>query len=192
MKKLILTTLCILFIVTLGSTAKAVPDNPANWHWSLQTDDETRDDDGSLSPPVDTGWPKYEYEWQLTHIEGDDPWPALEAVDTIWVDIWDWLLDDEKSGEDFYDGSLPFSDELVLHIEHPEITADFLASVDANGYGTISIANITFGQVEYEGNYYGVTGARFQGDVTITGVPEPAIVALLGLGCLVLLHRRRK
>jgi len=187
MKKLIMICALVTLMSAFGSTAKA--DNPANWYWSLETHG-TRDDDGPLSPPVDLGYSVYNYEGQLTHVEGDDPWPALEVANTIWVDIWDWIPDDEKSGSGSHDGWFPFIDELILHIEHPEITADFLFSVDAGGYGTISIANITFGQVEYEGHYYDVTGARFQGDVTIT--PEPTTFVLLGTAGLWILTRKRR
>jgi len=180
--------ICVFGILAavFGSTAKAVPVNPANWHWSLVTYGN-RYDDGPLSPPVDPGYPQYDYSWQQTHESG--PWPALQVL-SQWHDIWDNILPSDKSGSGTL-GPLPWVDELILHISSPEITADILVSADENGYGTISIANITFGQVQYGGWFYNVTGARFQGDVTIEGVPEPATICLLGLGSLVLLRRRR-
>jgi len=189
---------CALGILaaTFGSAAKAVPVNPANWDWSVVTLDEARDDDGPLSPPVEPGWPVYEYEWQLTHIDNElDPWPALEVANINWVDIWDGIPLDERSGNGSHDGSLPFSDELFLHIEYPVITADFFLSVDENGYGTVSIANIIFGQIEdlhNPGTYYDITGARFQGNGTITGIPEPATLVLLGAGGVWILSRKKR
>ncbi|MHC4481967.1 MAG: PEP-CTERM sorting domain-containing protein [Planctomycetota bacterium] len=185
MKKIIRFSILVLLAATFAPTAKA--DNPAEWHFSVVTYG-ARDDDGPLSPPIDTGYLEYYYEWQLTHIEGADPWPALQVEVTpsqyLWVDIWEGIDSGDRSGSGTM-GPLPVVDELVLHIAYDGITADFLASVDENGYGTISIDNVIFDPVAG----YPVTGARFQGDVTIT--PEPATILLLGLGSLVLLRKRR-
>jgi len=182
-EKLIMICALVVLLTAFGSTAKAVPDNPANWHWSLQTDDEARDDWHSPTP-VDIGYPQYCYEWQLTHEFG--PWAAVEMA-AQWRDAWDKILAGDKSGSGTYDGLLPFSDELILHVDYPEITADFLLSVNENGYATISIDNITFGQV----HSLDVTGARFSGNVTVEGVPEPATLSFLALGSLVFLRKRR-
>ena len=156
--------------------------NPVDWHFSLTTYG-SRDD--WLAPTlVEPGWPAYDYEWQLTHEVG--PWPAVQIVG-MWYDMWDLIPDPEKSGFGTL-GPLPWYDELILHIEYPGITADFLVSADLNGNAQISIDNIIFGSVEG----YEVTGARFQGNVTVTGVvPEPATVALLVLGSLILLRKRK-
>jgi hypothetical protein len=177
MKNLIMICALGILAATFGSTSKAVPVNPANWHFSLVTDGNCYDD-GPLSPAVDTDYQYYDCNWVLTHVDDEfDPWLALELAGTTWVDIWGCIPSNERSGDSSHDGPLPFIDELILHIEHPEITADFLLSVDAGGYGTISIDSITLGWVED----YKVTGARFQGDVTITGVPEPATLSFFGL-----------
>jgi len=195
MKKSIMICALVMLPAAFSSTARATLDNPVNWHWSLQTDGAR--DDWYSPASLDTDYPEYNYEGGLTHIEGSNPWPALElevaAGNYIWVDIWDDIPAAERSGSDTWQGQeIPFVDKLILHIEHPEITADFLASADKNGNITISIDNITFGQVDVGGTFYDVTGARFQADVTITGVPEPSTLVLLGLGGLLAVKRGGK
>lgn len=155
-----------------GSTAKA--DNPVYWSFNLETYGAR--DDWYSTTFIDPGYLQYDYDWQLTD--------AYLQVAGAWYDILDDILPGDKSGSGTLPG-LPFVDELILHIDYPEITADILCSINNDGYGTISIDNVELGWADG----YRVTGARFSGDVTIT--PEPATLSFLALGSLALLRKRR-
>jgi len=175
-------TICALVVLTaaFGSTAKAVCVNPAEWHFSLVT--YGSDDCWDSSTCVVPTYPEYSYEGELTHIDDEfDPWPAIQVMGQ-WYDIWDYIDPSDRSGSGTV-GPLPIVNELILHIDYPEIEADFYASINAEGYGQICIENVVFGLADG----YPVTGARFQGDVTI---PEPATVVLMGLGALGFVRRR--
>lgn len=172
MKKSLMAFTLVTLMATFCPTAKTVPDNPVNTSFDLLTYEESPvfwKSDAN----VGTGYLQYDYEWQLTH-ELSPPWPArqIQIAEPSWmlVDIWNDILDDGKNGS----GSigppvvLPIVDELILHIDYPEITADFLFSVNESGYGTIFINNIPFGSAQG----YEVTGARLRGNITVEGVPE--------------------
>lgn len=171
MKKLIMIFTLVVLAATFGSMAKA--DNPVTWDFSLESHSD-RDDDGPLSPPIDTGWEKYDYSWVITDAQ-------IEVMGG-----WYPGSTDSGSGSFGPPNPIPFTDETVYQHLSTEIDFDVFASVNSNGYGTISIDNIIFGQVL--GNP--VTGIKFDGSVTVTGVPEPATVLLLGLGALALLKKR--
>jgi hypothetical protein len=175
--------ICVLMALTAasGPTAKAVCVNPAEGHFSLVT--YGSDDCWDSSTCVVPTYPEYNYEWELTHKTG--PWPAIQVMGQ-WYDIWNDIDPSDKSGSGTL-GPLPIVNELTLHIDYPEIKADFYTSINADGYAQICIKNVEFGLAEG----YQVTGARFQGDVTITGVPEPATFILLSLGALGLVRRRQ-
>ena len=176
MKRLITICAVVVLVAAFGSTAKA--ENPAEWTFSLVTHGE--DEIWNSLTQVDTGYPQYDYDWSLTHVEGTDPWPANE-IDGIWYDAWYDMPDEDKSGYGTALG-LPFD---ILHIpeDPPEMFMDVYVYVDDEGRGHISVTDITFDQ--------GITGFRFTGDVTVTAVPEPATLSLLGLGALSLIRRRK-
>jgi hypothetical protein len=182
MQKLRIVCMLAALAVTFGSIAKAVCVNPAEWHFSLVT--YGSDECWNSSVCVEPDWPEYNYIWQLTHETG--PWPAIQVMGS-WYDIWDVIDPSDKSGAGAV-GQLPVVDELIKHIDYPEIEADFYVSVDEDGYGQICIRNVVFGSA----SGYSVTGARFQGDVTITGVPEPATIMLFGMTGILILTRKNK
>ena len=174
MRKLITICALVTLAAAFGSTAKA--DSPVSWDFALVTSGE----DVATSPTpninIDVGYPQYDYTWVL-------------STKNVWVSGADWLdIDIPSGGSDHVDG-IPFVDELILHIDSPGITADFYLTVDSGGFGTVSMKNITLGT--YPG-YGEATRAWLGGNVTVTAVPEPATVCLLGLGGLSLLRRRRR
>ena len=174
MKKLIMIFTLVVLTATFGSMAKA--DNPVTWDFSLESHGD-RDCEGPLSPPIDTGWEKYDYSWVITSSD-------IEVMGS-----WHPGLTNSGSGSFGPPNPIPFTDETVYQHLSTEIDFDVLVSVDENGYGTICIDNIDFGQAEFQGSDYDVTGIKFDGSVTVT--PEPATVLLLGLGSLALLRKRR-
>ena len=182
MRALRIIFLTVLLLATSGSTAKASV-NPATWNFSLTT--YGLDNTWNSSISVVPTYPQYEYVWGLTHEAG--PWPALQVVGQ-WFDIWNDISPGDKSGSGTF-GSLPTVDTLIIHISYPEISADFYTSIDSGGYGHISIRNVDFGSADG----YPVTGARFSGAVTVTGVvPEPATISLLGTAGMWVLTRKRR
>jgi len=177
MKKLITICLLVVLMAVLAPTAKAVAENPAEWSFSL----ETYEGDVSWisSTNVITGYPQYEYSWQLDYAD-------LQVFGS-WYSILGYVDVDEYSGSGTESG-LPFivlDDDLG---EEGAFTAHVLAGVDEDGYGYANMTNVVFGS--FEG--YGVTGFRCGGDATVTGVPEPATICLLGLGALSLISRKKR
>lgn len=196
MKKLIMICAFVVLVATFSSTAKAVYVNPAEWDFSLVTGETYfgsrvgEDVEWGSLTNVETGWDEYDYEWQLTHISNLPPWPALEVANRRWVDMWGYMGPDDKSGSGTADG-LPF---VIFDRDFgtPGIIESLISAwVDEDGQGHMSVTDVSFGRVEYGANYYDVTGYRFGGDATVTGIPEPATAVLLVLGALGLIHIRR-
>jgi len=173
MKKLITICALVTLAAAFGSTAKA--DNPVSWDFSLETSGEDVATSPTLNINIDVGYPRYDYTWVL-------------STSKVWVSGTAWRdIDITSGGSDHVDGGIPFVDELILHIDCPGITADFCLTVNTGGYGWISLENITFSQHPLGE----ATRAWLEGNVTVTAVPEPATIALLALGGLALLRKRR-
>ncbi|MHC4499812.1 MAG: hypothetical protein ACYS21_11945 [Planctomycetota bacterium] len=73
MKKVAIFILAALTGV-LGPTAKAVTVNPASWTFTLETYDASAGASWISPNSVETGFPQYDYTWELTEAE-------------LWVDI---------------------------------------------------------------------------------------------------------
>jgi hypothetical protein len=181
MKRLILICLLVVSMAAIAPTAKAVGVNPAAWSFSLET--ETSGGNASWTSPTNvvTGYPQYEYNWQLTYAD-------LKITGIGWYDIMSYIPGGDKSGSGTESG-LPFA---VLNLEDVGQTGTFtvasvLAGVDAAGYGYANMTDVVLGLY----NDYGITGFRCGGNATVTAIPEPATIALLGLGSLTLLRRKR-
>jgi hypothetical protein len=167
---LLILALALSFMVSM---AKAVPVNPITWDYSLVTFG-ARDDWDSTTNVVPT-FAQYDYSWELTQAD-------IEVAGS-WFSIIDIIAPEDKAVSGTIIGPLPAVDELIVHLEYPEIAADILVSVDEEGYGRISVDNIGWAPP--------AAGARLIGNVTVTGVPEPATVALVGLGGMAMLRKRR-
>jgi hypothetical protein len=165
---------CLLVTTGVVSMAQAVPVNPITWDYSLETSG-ARDDWDSTTDVVPT-FAQYDYGWELTEAD-------LEVAAGSWLSIIDVIAPEDKAVSGVIIGPLPAVDELIVHLEYPEITADIFVSIDAEGYGRISVDSVEVTP--------SATGARLIGNVTVTGVPEPATIVLLGLGSVVLLRKRR-
>ncbi|MDD5063784.1 MAG: PEP-CTERM sorting domain-containing protein [Phycisphaerae bacterium] len=178
MKLLILICLLVATVAVPASTARAAGAgiNPAVWNFALES--PAGDASWTSATNVVTGWPQYDYSWALSYADAQ--------VGGGWYDVLGYIPESDKSGSGT-EYALPFV-VLDINLGEPGIfTAHVLAGVDAGGYGYANITDVTLGQV----GGYDVTGFRCGGTATVTAVPEPATMAILGLGGL-LIGRNRK
>jgi hypothetical protein len=177
---LALICLLVAMIVAPASIVKADGVNPANWNFSLETHGENIS--WTSDSYVLTGYPQYEYNWQLTYAD-------FQLSGIGWYSILPYVPSDNSSGSGTEAG-LPF---VVLNENvgsAGEFTAHVYAGVDGGGYGFANMTNVVLGNFEYNNVTYGITGFRCGGNATV--VPEPATICLLGFGALSLLRRRKK
>lgn len=167
MKKSIVAIALATLSVLFNSTAIAES-------WYLSVDSNTWDS------PVVTGLPPYDYEWDLTQanllVEGGD------FQEPTWIDLLPWIAEGDKGGSGSSTG-LPiviFHQFDPLHIDLPGIIADIWLVVLSNGHGSGRLAEVTLGPFNGGGSV--ATDAEFGGNLTVTGIPEPVTILLLGLG----------
>ena len=178
MKRLILICSLVVLVAALASTAKAIGITPAVWDFSLET--HGSEASWTSSTTVITGSPQYEYDWALSSAE-------LLLTGIGWWDVLPYIPSGDKSGSGTEYG-LPF---VVLDKDVGQagvFTAHVLAGVDASGSGYTFMTDVVLGVVDI----YGVEGFRCGGEATVTAVPEPTTVCLLGLGALSLLRRKHR
>ena len=187
MKKVLTVFLLVLVLMCLGSSARAV-----TWSFDFESLDGSMDIWGPELPAVETEAIEYDYQWELTdaqlRIEGDGLLGGSE-----WIPILNILQPEDKFGSGT-EGPLQFM-LSPIHIDAPGITADMRLGVLkggllTDGQATGILNNITFGTIGTD-PVYDVTGVRIAGDFTVNPVPEPASIALLSLGVIAVLTKRR-
>jgi hypothetical protein len=174
MKRLILICSLVVLVAALASTAKATAVNPAEWDFSLES--YGSDDFWTSSTNVYTGYPQYDYVWELTYAE--------LYLNNIWFNVLGYI--DPPSGSGSANG-LPFDVLDQGYLESGIFGVDLHCYVDGSGFGHVDATNVYFGSF----GIFSVDGFKGGGHVTVTAVPEPATVLLLGLGALALLRKRR-
>jgi hypothetical protein len=177
------SVICAFTLLLAGFTpaANAVIENPADWDFLLET---FREPGGWSSgswmsdTSVPTGFPQYEYTWQLTsaqygiRTDGTVAWFEFDNVDY------------GIHGPFVENGLAFFLDPILIQQQDPppDASATILLGVITTGDG---VGHITATCLEPE-----VTAVRVQGYFTVAAIPEPATVFLLSLGTLVLLRKR--
>ncbi len=171
--------LLVFFCLLSGTT---VADNPVYWTFDVETHGEPVYWDSPTY--IDSYYSQYDYVYQITELEVE----VGIGFATTWIDVTDQLGDDATESDTYY-GSPP----VDLYNEHFEddttgSSADVKIWIDENGYGHVSITNISLGS--YSG--LDIRGLHATGSLDATGVPEPITVfTFTGVG-LVLMIRRRK
>jgi hypothetical protein len=173
------TIIVAMSMVFPASTATAVPVNPAEWDFTVISYGTNALWISSAN--VETGHPQYNYDWLLTEMV-----LMVNGNGGFLVGILDSIPEADRSGSGTEYG-LDFG-IVDTRFESPGVFGfDFSIYVDADGFGYVSADDIYFGT--YEG--YPVEGLGLNGSMTVAGVPEPATIALLSLGALVLIRRKR-
>ncbi len=146
----------------------ASSDGGENYGWPRLEGDEVRDPPA----PGDHVLPLYQYDWSpggaVTggYVYRGDQIPELEGA---------YLFGDFGSGQIWslrMDGTVPVVEELTGDLAPDMGTIDNISSFGQDADGNLYI-------VDYDGEVFRI-------------VPEPSVLAMLGLGCLAALHRRRR
>jgi hypothetical protein len=170
-------TICMLMVlaVAFGSTEKAAGVNPAEWDFSL----ETYGSDASWTSltNVDTGYPQYDYVWELTYADVN--------VSNNWVSVLGYIVPSSGSGSA---SGLPFE---ILDQDYlgPGMFGGHVHSyVDGSGFGHVDITNVYLGTSPYI-----VDSFRCGGTLDVTGIiPEPATIVLLGTAGIWIFTRKKR
>ncbi len=183
MKKTTVTLL--LLTACLATSSQAV-----TWSFDFESLDESTVNWGPESPPVATGAVEYDYEWDLTEVEIRLEGGILPP-EGIWSSILTSLPAEIISGSGT-ENSLPFqlSPIVIGELDVFGFSAILWLGVPDVGMAFGQLNNITFGTIGTDPEYV-VTGVRVSGDFTVTPVPEPTTLLLLGLGAVMLRKRRR-
>ncbi|MAE64905.1 MAG: hypothetical protein CMJ18_11605 [Phycisphaeraceae bacterium] len=177
--------------VALESTGGSV--NPANWTFFVET---TGNDASWTSPPgqnVETGFPFYAFESEITQLDIDVDTPIIGVQTLDKNDLIDFgvITAEQLLGSDTLPGPLPITITDQAFDEPGIISANVFVGVNADGQGTASITNVSFGSLPLLGP---IVAVRVGGTVMVEGViPEPATVALFaGAGVAGLTRRARR
>lgn len=189
MKKLIMVSLFVVLVAAFASSAGAAPVNlQETFEFPFLTF-------GShacwLDTFVNTGFPQYDYTWELTQV-------ILGVEDIGWIgiidgipDVIDPVPDEIRSGSDTAYG-LPF-DILDYRLEEPgifsvDIHIDVDCVEDSEVFRVCADNLIDFGSLDG----HAVELFALEGIVTVTAVPEPATIVLLGIGVFALIRNKKR
>ena len=184
-----LCTIAALLAVS-ASPVSAVP--VADWTWDLETTGDGVADLWISTTNVDLGAPGYEYTWTIDtatiYVEVDTP-----PVPPVEVSIHDSIDPTNGSGTSSTLGIEIFTPSAPLVIDLPEIGAEISMGVLPDGRGFAQLSNVDLHTLAGGGGeQYPVVSAIFTGTLHVEAVPEPATIALLGLGSVVLFGKRRR
>lgn len=167
------TAICLL--MAAASPVAAV--NPANWNFFV----ETFGGDVQWDSPtnVDGGFPFYSVDFEVTQLEA-------QFAGGAWGNLFAFGVDpNDYKGSAVVPGPLPVGilADQITNDDNGSITMiDVGLGVDGAGQGHLSLSNVQLGTF----NGIPVTGFRMGGSLNVAGIPEPASLALLGVGALVL------
>jgi hypothetical protein len=175
LKVMALTAIGVLSIAAGSASAS----NPTMWTTTLVTvDTSTPSASWTSSTPIDLGYPSYTYSYEITQAN-------IQLLGITWTDVLS-SLGSNASGNGAF-GAPPVNLQSTTFNETQlgtTITGTLSMDIDSSGFAHLDLSNFNFSGGS-------VTGLQAQADVTVTGVPEPASMALMGLAGGMLLLRRR-
>lgn len=165
-------------IVSLTSAAAGTV-NPANWTFFMETMGNDATWNSPIGQNVETGFAHYAFAYQITQLDVD----VSTFVGTVTLDK-DQLVGlglvmaADLAGGDTLPGPLPITIADQAFDEPGVLAANVFVGVDANGRGSASLTNVVLGTVPLFGP---IEAVRIGGDVTVAGIPEPAMLPLIAI-----------
>ncbi|MHC4240488.1 MAG: hypothetical protein ACYSUC_12200 [Planctomycetota bacterium] len=115
MKRKVIISLLAALTGVLGTTAKAATVNPASWTFTLETYDASAGASWTSPNSVQTGFPQYDYTWELTEAE---LWVDIDYLPSnVWVPILGSITDPNGSGTEY---ELPF--DMIRMVRAPNMS----------------------------------------------------------------------
>jgi len=188
MKKVLMMFGAAALLAVFASPVNALP--VVNWAWELNITGDEIGDTQFAPERVDLGAPDYQYSWEITTVDVFAqvfPLPVPAQTVSVLGEI-----TDPTSGSGSSD-NIPILILNPFEIDLPEIGADVYLMISSDGSAAAALTNVDLRTLAGGGGEeFPVVSATFAGTLHVEAVPEPATVALLGLGCVVLLGKRRR
>lgn len=166
----------VAFVAAAAMAGASTGAQAAPIVWDFTIEALSENDVSWLSPStLPDGFASYDYTYNVTNAE--------VRIDLDIVEIWQSIPGATSSGNGSFSG---FPTVLISDsVDEGDNAANIVVGINDAGRGYAELTDLQFGTFIGE-----VTGLRFAGNIQITPVPEPAGVALVGLGVMAIVLRR--